>query len=192
MKPFMANSTYSLNIQLVLWSITFVMVVILGWFVTSTHQTTNNNQFFVTNRPSYSTSGSYFVCVIVLFVFWMFSPPTFLCFGSTNLPFFALMVTFCNGLTFRTLAMNDYTRFAMMMKSVFFRFVSIKFGNRLNFLAFRTFFCYGWFRHGFLFERKLCFEPLEGQSLCGSFYCITQYKTCQVFFRNNLCVCQSL
>ena len=187
----MAHSTHSLNIQSVLWGVTFMMVIILGWFATSTQQTTNKGQFFAINCPPYSSPGIYFVCIIGFLVLWMFSPPTFHCFCLSNLSLFALMITFSNRFAFRALAMKGYARFAIMMKSALVRFVSIKFGNRLNYLAFRTFFCYDLLRHGLFLSKRLCFEPLEGRSLCGSFYCITQHKTYQGIFRNNLCVCQS-
>ena len=70
------------------------------------------------------------------------------------------------------LASLIFTFFAIPTKTIFSRFVFKKFINRFYFFAFGTFFCYGWFRHGFfsLDLERLCFEPLEGRSLCGSFY----------------------
>ena len=49
-------------------------------------------------------------------------------------------------------------------------FVFEKFTKRFNFFALPARFCYNWFRHGFSLIKKLCLEPLESQSLCGSSY----------------------
>ncbi len=58
-------------------------------------------------------------------------------------------------------------------------FIFAKILAGLNFLAMRTSFCFNWFRHGFFLIKKLCFEPLEGRSLCGSFYYIPSCTFCQ-------------
>ena len=59
---------------------------------------------------------------------------------------------------------------ARRIQSIFFMLVFIKFRRLFCVLAFRTFLCYGWFRHGFFLIKKLCSEPFRPQYLCGSSY----------------------
>ncbi len=69
----------------------------------------------------------------------------------------------------------SFALFASRMKTVFPRLVLVKCTNWLIFLAFIASFCFNWFRHGFFLIKKLCLEPLESQSLCGSLYYISLF-----------------
>ena len=62
------------------------------------------------------------------------------------------------------------TQFANRLMAIFSFRGLMKINNRLNHLASPACFCYNWFRHDFFLIKKLCLEPLQGQSLCGLFY----------------------
>ncbi len=102
----------------------------------------------------------------------------FVCLARGLQPFFASQIFFCDFSTFVRFVIFFHilplvifvALFTYGLPAMLSSFSPMKFKQSFNFFARRTFFCYGWFRHDFFLIKKLCFEPLEGQSLCGSFY----------------------
>ncbi len=76
-------------------------------------------------------------------------------------------------------AINYHARFTFVLFPKCISPVVMKLRNWFNFLASRTFSCYNSLRHGFFLIKKLCFEPLEGQPLCGSLYYTMFLEGCQ-------------
>lgn len=59
--------------------------------------------------------------------------------------------------------------------------ILVKSRQWLNLFALRALFCYDWFRHGFFLCKKLCFEPLESQPLCGFSSLYHNSRGCQAW-----------
>ncbi len=95
-----------------------------------------------------------FFCFIPLLIAFIISYSSFFC-----LPIFLLCIGF--------------TKFTLKKISIFCGFAFRKVQNWFILLAGTASFYYDWFRHSFFLTKKLCLEPLQGRSLCGSSCSIT-------------------
>ncbi len=93
-------------------------------------------------------------------------PMTFL----GNFTFFCLIMAFVCSLTLFALSVSLCANLASPIKTIFRPTVFAKLRSWLIFLALAASFCFSYFRHGFFLFKKLCFEPLQTQYLCGSLY----------------------
>lgn len=151
-----------LNIKPMLRLIVGMMVILCLFGAVFALQSVGAGQFASFNSKHYS--------VICFYPLWIFpsiilhcSLMAFFCFFGFGVLFHILFhvrleVFFIASLTSPLIA---------TFCSMFF----VKARKGFVFFAFTTAFCYDLLRHDlFLLKRGYCFEPLQGRSLCGSFY----------------------
>ena len=170
----MTRNTNSFNIKPMLFSIAFVVMVLLCLFTTGAFKSAWLGNSVETNSVADCVSGFSF--------FRMHCPCFSLALTSCYFSFFASIV-FClyNSFPFlvgfcpispllalivfsTTMFVADFT---LPLQAVFSKAVLLKLRNGFNLLATATSFCYDGFRHGFFLFKKLCFEPLQTRRLCG-------------------------
>ena len=170
MKFFMTKNTHGNYIKPMFSLIPLMVMILFCLFSTRTLKIINAKKFTCYDSIIYSIFSFAFLWIVLavfyrsqLFDFFTFFGLTVLFLGTTAYYFarFGLLVS---------LHYNIGATFAMRPKTIFTSFLFVKFSQWFDFFASETLFCYSWFRHGFFLTKKLCFEPLESQSLCGSFY----------------------
>ena len=117
------------------------------------------------------------LCLVVLFLifFGFFSLPIFslVCFGFFCFSIFFLITFLVYFISF-TLLIRFHTYFTKTRITIFSTAILVELKKWFNLVAFRTIFraisYFDWFRHDFFLIKKLCLEPLQSQSLYGSFY----------------------
>ena len=96
------------------------------------------------------------------------------CFSYCNSAFFTLPIKSHSSFALYALcilfSLVPTTLLAISSISVFCVKSCIKISYWLNFFAFRALLCYDLLRHALFLTKRMCFEPLQGRSLCGSFY----------------------
>ena len=178
----MAKNTKGNNVKMVPRCITRMVVVLCG-FTTVTLQTIYSwqyacsdsiiqgvscyNSFRITNFKLFCRSTligfAFFGLPILLLAYLVFLYPAITS-GAKKMrysTFFCLLVFV---IAFPT------TTFTVVPITIFAVGTFVKLRNGLCLLANTTAFCYGLLRHNQFLTNWLCFEPLEGQSLCGSLY----------------------
>jgi len=177
---FWANRNY---IQQVLWCIAVPMMILVCWmFSIMAFQGIRPRQLAGSNCLSYgllcfNLFGKFQVILLVatpmgglalfflLVAFIKRSVNRLALFGLSIMFLVVFMINFAfrGFAVFFTILHSAY--FAIAGMAVFLRAVFMKFRKRFNFLASRTFFWYGCFRHLLLLVRSKCLEPVARYAL---------------------------
>ena len=144
------------NIKPVFRLITFIVLVLLGWFRTAmaefgigTGQFTNGNSIIDSTMSFNSLRMASFETFLIDFVFLTLS--------------MALM----SGFAFFALGILQPTSFTLIPMSIFIIMFLVKFSKRFDLLAFRATFAYDLLRHNLLLTRRLRLEPISSLHDCG-------------------------
>jgi len=177
------------NVQPVLFSIAFMVVVVLGLFATGTVQSIDSRQFTGIDSFLYGSScvTSFSVSRIVLFMSNFVSfvlPITFIAvFG-----FFASIIMahihftfFCFIAFFLVFALASFT---FRPITVSFAAVFVKISEWFNSFAFGTSFGYDLLSHNRFSSKRLCLEPVAAQTAVGSSYSISRRGNVNYFYEN--------
>ena len=119
-------------------------------------------------------------CLISLLVSFVFGDFEVSLLVIAGFLFVAFSIVALIGFVFIASLISFRTHFTLRIKSILSTLVFIELINFLELLAVPASFCYNSLRHGFFLCKKLCFEPLEGQPLCGSLYYIRTQTKCQI------------
>ena len=182
----MALYTNRQDIKPMLFGITFMMMIMLGWFTARTLQRIDGWQLTVFNGYQHScTSFDSFRVILLIAFFGGLTFITLVMTFTSNLTSFALFVVLSSGPTLLTLfvvlligfvffafSILQTTFFATRLMAVFFDSVFAELGNCFSFLASRASFRYDFGRHLLLLIRSKCsglVAPPVGVS--SSLYC---------------------
>lgn len=183
----MTRSAYRNNIKPMLFSVTFVVMIVLCLFATRTSKVIGTSQFTISDSVVnciYSLNLQFILSLILFSVstycfFPFFSLGIFFAMVIVQLSSFfglriffvsatmCLLAFFCLGIFLYSFATAGFTG---RMKVIFGRFIFIKFRWRLKFFASTTSFRYDYFRRN-LSPVKIMLEPVVGYTpAVGSFY----------------------
>lgn len=138
------------NIKPMLWSITFVMMIMSCCFATFTFQSSDFRQTSFNNSVSNCRN---------CFSLFALTVSSFCCFTLFGFPVMFL-VTFLSKLTFFRLAVFFATQFTVIIVTVFTNTTFVKLRQRFNFLAFGTLFRYDLVSHNRFLNKRFWLEPL--------------------------------
>ena len=169
----MTSSTNRNYIVPMFWLITKVVMIIYCWFFQAFYTGKSfwrrhfsikySSKDYVLGFYFFKIIGTIFSCVSACYqsVFFCLTKTFKISFYS-HYTFFALSTTLMYFSTFWTFPKKTLTQFALTLWPIITLWSFVKLRDGFNFLAFRTSFCFNWFRHGLIPYIKSCLEPVSG------------------------------